>query len=334
MATSLCRRRCRENPGPGQSALNLWLNIPMDIFEDMRTLVTVARSGSLSAAARELSVSVTMVSRRINALEARLGVRLLTRTTRNCSLTEEGERYFRDAQRILDDVAELESSVTEAAVEVAGTVRLTATSGFGRRVLAPLLADFCAGHPRVHLRLSLSDAVQDLSTGRYDLALRLGPLTDSTLIATKLATNRRLVVGSPDYLARAGMPQRPEDLLSHQCIVIQGSSEALKEWTLHGPKGPLHIPVRGAISTENGDVQQELARLGAGLALKSAWDVADDLRAGRLVAVLPDFPCPPADLYAVYPSRHFQPRRVTALVGYLKKALQQREREVVALLPG
>ncbi|GAB7544687.1 LysR family transcriptional regulator [Cupriavidus sp. 8B] len=305
----------------------------MDIFEDMRTLVTVARSGSLSAAARELSVSVPMVSKRINALEARLGVRLLYRTTRRCSLTAEGERYFRDAQRILDDVAEVESSVNAAAVEAAGTVRITATSGFGRRVLAPLLSGFCSEQPKVHLRLSLSDAVQDIGPGRYDVALRLGPLTDSTLVATKLASNRRLVVGSPDYLARAGIPLHPQDLLAHQCIVIQGSSEALLEWTFRGPDGPIHIPVRGAISTENGDVQQELARLGAGLALKSAWDVADDLRAGQLVGVLPDYPCPPADLYAVYASRHFQPRRVTALVSYLKAALQQREAKVLALLP-
>lgn len=305
----------------------------MDTFEDMRTLVAVARSGTLSSAARELGVSVTMVGKRINALEARLGVRLLLRTTRRCSLTAEGERYFRDAQRILDDVTELESSVNAAALEASGTVRVTATSGFGRRVLAPIIAEFCSQHPKTHLRLSLSDAVQDIGSGRHDIALRLGPLTDSTLVATKLASNQRVVVASPDYLARAGLPTQPQDLLAHQCIVIQGSSEALLEWTFRGPDGLIHVPVRGTMSTDNGDVQQELARLGAGLALKSIWDVEDDLRAGRLVGILPDYPCPAADLYAVYASRHFQPRRVTALVEHLRNSLQHLEAKVLALLP-
>ncbi|MFM0047812.1 LysR family transcriptional regulator [Paraburkholderia sediminicola] len=305
----------------------------MDTLEDMRTLVTIARSGSLSAAARDLNVSVAMVSKRVNALEMRLGVRLLNRTTRQCSLTEEGERYFRDCQRILDDVAEVESSVAAAAIAPSGTVRLTSTPSFGRRVLAPLLVAFCADQPKVHVRLSVSDAVQDLGSGRHDVALRLGPLTDSTLVATRLAANRRVIVGSPVYLDRMGVPQRPLDLLQQECIVIQGSSETLLEWTFLGHTGPIHVPVRGTLSTENGDVQQELALQGAGLALKSIWDVADDLRAGRLVAVLQNYPCPPADLYAVYLSRQFQPRRVTALVDYLKGALAAREPDVLAMLP-
>ncbi|MDC7712368.1 LysR family transcriptional regulator [Vogesella indigofera] len=305
----------------------------MDVLQEMRTLVTITQSGNLSAAARELRVSVAMISKRINAMEVRLGVRLLNRTTRSCSLTEEGEHYLRDCQRILDDVAELESSVTAAAVEPIGTIRVTATTSFGRRVFAPLLANFSANQPKLQIRLSLSDAVQELGSGRHDLALRLGPLIDSTLVATKLVSNRRLVVGSPAYLARAGVPQHPQDLLTHQCIVIQGSSEALLEWAFRGPEGLIHVPVRGRLSTDNGDMQHELALLGAGLALKSAWDVADDLRTGRLVAVLPDYPCPPADLYAVHLSRHFQPRRVTALVAYLKEELAAHEADVLALLP-
>lgn len=297
----------------------------MDSLADMRTLVAIARDGSLSAAARELSVSVAMVSKRVTALEARLGVRLLNRTTRRCTLTEEGQRYVRDCQRILDDVSEMESSVAASAVEATGTIRVTATTAFGRRVLAPLLAGFGEAHPKVHVSVSLSDALQDLATGRHDLAVRVGPLTDSTLVATKLARNRRLVVGSPDYLARAGVPIEPRDLLAHRCIVIRGSSEALLEWTFETDGGLVHVPVRGAISTDNGDLQQELAVLGAGLALKSAWDVADDIHAGRLVPVLTNHPCPPADLYAVHLSRHFQARRVTALVTYLKEALTARQ---------
>ena len=298
----------------------------------MQTLVAVARGGSLSAAARELSVSVAMVSKRVNALETRLGIRLLNRTTRSCSLTEEGARYFRDCQRILDDVAELESAMSAAAVVPAGVIRLTATSSFGRRVLAPLLAEFVRSHPQVHIRASLSDAVQDLTGGLYDLALRLGPLTDSSLVATKLASNRRLVVASPAYLSRAGVPRRPMDLLQHQCIVIQGSSEALLEWSFTGPEGAVSVAVKGSVTTDNGDMQHEWALLGAGLVLKSAWDVAEDLQAGRLVAVLHQYPCPPADLYAVYLSRHFQPRRVTVLVEYLRSALAEREKLLTEIL--
>ncbi len=305
----------------------------MDTLQEMRTIVAVARGGSLSAAARELAVSVAMISKRVGAIEARLGVRLLNRTTRRTSLTPEGEQYVRDCRRILDDVAELESSLTASAAKPAGMVRLTATTGFGRRILTPLLADFSRLHPDVHVRLSLSDAVQDLAGGRHDVALRLAPLADSTLVATRLATNRRVVVGSPDYLARAGMPSHPIDLLKHNCIVIQGSSEALLEWTFLGPDGPMPVPIRGSLSTDNGDVQHELALLGAGLALKSIWDIADDVRSGRLVAVLPDYPCPPADIHAVYLSRHFLPRRVTTLVSWLRDALASREEAVLAQLP-
>lgn len=297
----------------------------MDSLADMRTLVAIARDGSLSAAARDLSVSVAMVSKRVTSLETRLGVRLLNRTTRQCTLTAEGERYVRDCQRILDDVSEMEASIAASAADASGTIRITATTAFGRRVLAPLLAKFSDENPKVHVSLSLSDALQDLATGRHDLAVRVGPLTDSTLVATRLARNRRLVVGSPDYLARAGVPVEPRDLLAHRCIVIRGSSDSLLEWTFEGGDGVIHVPVRGAISTDNGDLQQELALLGAGLVLKSAWDVADDIRAGRLVPVLTNHPCPPADLFAVHLSRHFQPRRVTALVAYLKQALAERQ---------
>lgn len=305
----------------------------MPVLLELRTLLAVASAGSLSRAARELEVSVAMVSKRMDALETRLGVRLLIRTPRRTGLTQDGERYVRDCRRILDDLQEADAAVSQSAAEPAGLVRVSAAPGFARRVLAPLLAEFAERYPKVQVRLSLSDALADLGSGRHDLAIRVGPLPDSGLISLPLVRNRRLVVAAPAYLARHGRPRTPGDLLAHDCIVIRGSSEALLEWRFLGPEGAIDVPIRGRLSTDNGDLQHELALAGAGLSLKSLWDVADDLAHGRLEALLPDHPCPPADIQAVYLDRHFQPARVRALAAFLRERLAARESAVLALLP-
>lgn len=305
----------------------------MDALQEMRTLLTVARAGSLSAAARDMQLSVAMVSKRMDALEQRLGVRLLLRTTRHCSLTPEGLLYVQDCRRILDDLQEAEAAISREVHTVQGVVRVTATFGFGRRVLAPLLAQFAQGHPEVQVQLGLSDALSDVQGGHYDVAIRLAPLPDSRLVSQRLVRNRRLVVAAPSYLAQHGIPVHPQALLQHNCIVLQGSSDALLSWQFQMPKGTtLDIPVRGNLVTDNGDIQRSWALLGVGLSLKSVWDVADDLQSGRLQAVLSDYPCPDADIYAVYRERHFQPARVQHLVSWLREQLQSREADVLALL--
>ncbi|HJU70787.1 MAG TPA: LysR family transcriptional regulator [Paucimonas sp.] len=300
---------------------------------EIRTLLAVASAGSLSRAAREMEVSVAMVSKRMDALESRLGVRLLIRTPRCTGLTLEGERYVLDCRRILDDLQEADSAVSQCTTELAGLVRVSAGPGFGRRILTPLLVEFGNIHPRVHVQLCLSDALVDLGSGRHDLAIRVGPLQDSGLISLPLVRNRRLVVGAPAYLASHGRPQTPRELLAHNCIVLRGSSEALLEWRFVGSEGTIDVPIRGRLSVDNGDMQHELALAGAGLTLKSVWDVADDLAHGRLEALLPDYPCPSSDIQIVYLDRHFQPARVRALAAFLRDRLVTRESEVLALLP-
>jgi DNA-binding transcriptional LysR family regulator len=304
----------------------------MDALLEMRTLLAVSVAGSLSKAAREMEVSVAMVSKRMDALEARLGVRLLIRTPRRTGLTLDGERYVRDCRRILDDLQEADAAVSLNAAEPAGLVRVSAPSGFGRRVLAPLLVEFGDLHPRVSVQLRLSDALVDLGDGRFDVAIRVGSLPDSGLFSQRLAYSRRVLVGAPAYLAVHGRPRTPQDLLVHNCIVILGSSEALLEWRFLGPEGVVDVPIRGRVATDSGDVQHELVLAGAGLTLKSVWDVADDLASGRLERLLPDYPCPPADIHAVYLDRHFQPGRVRALAGFLSEKLSAQESAVLALL--
>lgn len=304
----------------------------MNPWLEMRTLLAVAAGGSLSKAARELAVSVAMVSKRMDALEARLGVRLLIRTPRRTGLTVDGERYVRDCRRILDDLQEADAAVARSVAEPSGLVRVSATSGFGRRILAPLLVEFSRLYPQVEVHLTLSDALVDLRSGRFDVAIRVGPLQDSSLISQRLVGNRRVLVGAPSYLAQHGRPREPADLLAHNCIVILGSSEALLEWRFIGPQGSIDVPIRGQLSTDNGDVQHELALAGAGLTLKSVWDVADDLSSGRLEILLPDYPCLAADIHAVYLDRHFQPARVRALATFLRAQLAARESAVQAWL--
>lgn len=297
----------------------------MDPFLQMNTLLAVARQGSLTHAARELEVTIAMVSKRINALEKRLGVRLLVRTTRNTYLTPEGERYAADCRRILDDLQETETALATTTTVPEGLVRVSTTTGFGRRILTPLLVSFGQQYPKVHIQLGLADALVDVNAGGFDLAIRFGPLADSQLTSIRLARNQRVLVASPSYLNIYGRPVLPSDLLKHNCIVLKESSQALLSWKFVGKKGLIEIPVRGNISTDSGDLQHELALVGAGVSMKSIWDVAQDLVDQRLEIVLPEYACLPADIYAVFLHRHFQPARVRVFVNFIKKALAELE---------
>ena len=297
----------------------------------MNTLLVIARQGSLTRAARELDITIAMVSKRINALEKRLGIRLLVRTTRNTYLTPEGERYASDCRRILDDLQGTETALVTTATVPEGLVRVSTTTGFGRRILTPLLVLFGQQYPRVHIQLRLTDALVDVSAGGFDLAIRFGPLVDSQLTSLRLARNQRVLVASPNYLNTYGRPLFPLDLLKHNCIVLRESSEALLSWQLLGKSGLIEIPVRGNISTDSGDVQHELALAGAGVSLKSIWDVAQDLADQRLEIVLPEYACPPADIYAVSSYRH-QPARIRVFVNFIKEALAQLELSTLVAL--
>lgn len=289
----------------------------MDIFKQIEAFVQVATRGGLSAAADGLGVTPAMVGRRLDALEARLGVKLMQRTTRRMSLTFEGQAFLEDCQRILHELANAEASVSLGGVKASGHIRMTAPAGFGRRHVAPLLRSFLATHAEVTVNLDLADRLVDLVNESIDCAIRVGELSDSNLVSIRLAENRRLVVASPAYLARRGQPQTPDDLARHNCLSL-GEQRGWLFADRERPESSFTLKVAGNFECNDGAVLHEWALAGEGLAWRSLWEVGEDLAAGRLVPVLEDWATPPLGIYAVFPQRRYLPLRVRLLIDFLK----------------
>ena len=289
----------------------------MDHFKQITTFAAVATKGSLSAAAREEGVAPAVISRRLDALEERLGVKLLLRTTRTLNLTYEGSAFLEDCQRILNDLSNAEASVSLGGIKASGHLRVSAPGGFGRQHVAPLVHDFVREHPEVTVSLDLSDRVVDLLNENMDCAVRIGVLPDSSLVGVKLADNQRLVVATPTYLQRHGRPQHPSDLANHNCLNLV-SSGAPSGWlfTIQGEATP--IRVSGSLACNDGSSILDWALNDAGLAWRSRWEVQQHLRSGKLVTVLDDFIAPPNAIYAVFPQRKHLPLRVRLWIDVLK----------------
>lgn len=282
----------------------------------METFVAVVNLGSLSAAARQEGVVAAMIGRRLDALEERLGVKLLVRTTRSVTLTQEGTAFFEDCQRILAELAEAEAAVASGSGRARGHLRLSAPAGFGRRHVAPHIASFQQAQPDLRVTLDLSDRLVDLARDRIDCAIRISDLADSSLVAVRLAENRRVVVASPAYLARHGIPRTLEDLAGHNCLSL-GESQS-RGWTFKVDGELLNLRVRGVLECNDGAVLHDWALAGLGLAWRSLWEVKDDLSDGRLVTVLERFSSPDYPVYAVVPQRRFLPGRVRLFIDHLK----------------
>ncbi len=291
---------------------------PMGLFQ------LVAGKGSLSAAARELGISTSAVSKRLARLEQHLGVRLLNRTTRRLSLTDEGELYLKGAARILADIGELERRVGNRRVTPQGLIRVNATFGFGRRHVAPALLEFVRLYAEVQVQLDLSDRPMKLVEDGYDIGIRVGAPGDSALVARKLAGNHRVVCGSPSYLAARGRPKAPRDLAAHDCLVLRqdGADYALWRFTRDGRTET--VRVYGSLASNDGEVVRDWAVAGHGLALRSWWDVADLVWRGKLVTVLDAYRTPEANVYAVYPIPRHLPAKVRLLVDFLSEFLGAR----------
>ncbi len=290
----------------------------MDRFTQIETFVAVATRGSFTAAAALEDVAPAVIGRRIDALEARLGVRLMHRTTRKLTLTPEGQNYLEDCQRILAELAGAESLVSAGGAQASGHLRLTAPAGFGRRHVAPLLPGFLAAHPQLRVSLNLADRVIDLVHEGYDCAVRVGDLPDSSLVSQRLADNRRLVVAAPSYLARAGTPQHPRELLQHECLMLSSDASQTRGWAFR-IDGQMHYHRQGGrLDCSDGQVLHEWCLQGLGLAWRSSWEVAGDCQAGRLVSVLDAFAAPPNGIYAVTPERSLQPLRVRLWIEHLR----------------
>ncbi len=287
----------------------------MDQLKQIESFVSVATRGSLSAAAREAGVTPAVIGRRLDALEARLGVKLLLRTTRRITLTFEGSAFLEDCQRILNDLANAEASVSLGGIKPSGHLRLTAPAGFGRRHVAPVVMRFLQDNPEVSCTLELSDRMVDLLNEGFDCAIRIGELPDSSLVSVRLAENRRVVVASRDYLARHGIPQRPQDLLGHNCLCLAQQ----RGWQFSGEDGaPLLLRVAGNLECNDGAVLRDWTLAGLGLAWRSLWEVGEDLRSGRLVQVLEKWAAAPLGIYAVYPQRRHLALRVRLLLDYFR----------------
>ncbi len=257
----------------------------MDKLLALQTFAVVADTGGFSKAARQLGTATSSVTRLMDALEASLGVTLLTRTTRHVTLTDAGATYLEQVGALLSQLVEADESVADAGGEPVGTLRVSVPVTYARIVLGPHLSAFLDAYPRVSLDLAVSDAYLDLATDRIDVAVRIGMLADSSLIARELAPNYRVLCASPAYLAEHGMPAQPADLCAHRCIVL--GEQPRVEWRFDEPH-PAAVEVSAAFLTNDGGAARTLALEGAGIALKSIWDVGPDLAAGRLRRVLPE----------------------------------------------
>jgi len=284
---------------------------------DLGFFTLLARQPSLAAAAQALGVTPPAVSRRLAALEKRLGVRLLNRTTRRLSLTPEGERYLEDGEQILRDIENLERSLAASRETPRGLLRLNATFGFGRRHLAPLVSAFAKSWPDVEIMLQLTDRPLDLTEHAMDIGIRFGAPPDARILARKIASNRRLLCAAPAYLAQHGHPAQPRDLLNHACIVIRENNAAFNNWQLTDGKQQTMVKVRGPLSTNHGEIAVDWALAGHGIVLRSEWDVAAYLRAGQLVRVLDPWIGNSADIHAIYPQRHHLSATVRVFLDFL-----------------
>lgn len=289
----------------------------MDSTSELAFFSLLVKAGSLSAAARELDVTPPAVTRRLAQLEQRLGVRLMNRTTRRISLTNEGEVYLEHARRILADIEEVEQLVSSSRAAPKGLLRINATFGFGRRYIAPLVSAFCQRYPDVEVQLQLTDRPVNLAEEAYDVGIWFGEPPDARVIARKIAGNRRLICAAPAYLNQFGRPQTPDDLTRHNCIVLRQDDTAYGIWRFTRGRKTETVKVRGSLSSNDGEAALSWALAGHGIIMRSEWDVAKYLRSGRLELLLEEYALPSGDLYAVYPARNNLSAKVKAFVDFL-----------------
>lgn len=289
---------------------------------DLRVFLAVVRKGSFSGAAEELGMSPAFVSKRVGILEEGLGVRLFERSTRRVVITDEGEQVYGRAQRILEQLDDMVDELSERHSEPAGRLRICSSFGFGRNVVAPVIARLAAAHPKLQIRFEVFDRLVDTVEEGFDLDVRIGDAIPPQLVARKLMDNHRILCASPAYIGRHGMPKTLKELAGHQCLAIKERDHPLGSWRLHGKGGEETVRVSGALSTNHGEIALRWAVEGAGIVLRSLWDAQGYLTDGRLVQVLPEY-TQPASVWAVYPQRLSGSGRVRVCVEYLRRHLAQ-----------
>jgi DNA-binding transcriptional LysR family regulator len=293
----------------------------MDRFEQLSAFVEVARWQSFAQAARHLDRHVSAVSRAVAALESRLGVRLLQRTTRRVALSEAGRDYFKRCEALLAEFDGADAEVRELGASLHGNLRVSAATGSGQVYLAPIVAQFLAAHPLLTLDLQLSNRFVDLVEEGYDLALRVGALADSRLVAQRLAPSRRLLVAGEAYLDRRAAPRAPQQLREHACLVLDIGAHP-QRWELERARTTAAIDVSGPLRSNNSFVLVSACKSGLGISLLPEFVVAGELRRGELRRVLPGWASPEQAMYALYPSARFVPAKVRAFVDFVAARLR------------
>ncbi|MBT3143879.1 MULTISPECIES: LysR family transcriptional regulator [Roseobacteraceae] len=293
------------------------------LIDNIRLFLTITEKGSLVAAGREAGLSATTVSERLAALEAHYGVVLFNRTTRSLSLTDEGRTLLNGAKLVLGEIEDLETRIRHGAETLSGPIKVSAPIDIGRSFVSRVISTFTADHPAISIELQLSDGYVDIVGQGFDLALRFGTVTDSTLRTRNLGQFRRIVCAAPSYIARHGTPQTPADLAHHNCLIMRFGTTMDNVWRFGSGKKPLTVTVRGNKIVNDGSLVRQWALEGHGIILKSELDVADDLKVGRLVALLEGYASPPNPLQIMFPPGRAQPRRVRALSEALSSAMAE-----------
>ncbi len=291
----------------------------MDRLKQMEAFVGAVDSGSLAAAARAIGITPAMLGRRVDALERRLGVKLLHRSTRQLVITEEGAVFVEHCKRMLAEIDVAEELIRSGRHTAVGHLRVTAPAGFGRKHVAPHAPAFIAAHPQVQVSFNLSDRVVDLVREGFDLGVRIGSNLDEDLVAIRLASNRRVVCASPRYLRRHGTPRALEDLARHQCLVITPSAGKAVSWSFLQRDKAVQVRVQGKLDCNDGELLHRWACEGLGLAWRSTWEIQGEIARGELVTVLDEFALPDYDIRAVLPRQFHVPARVRFFVDHLKQ---------------
>ncbi|GGA75564.1 LysR family transcriptional regulator [Neiella marina] len=290
-------------------------------IDHLKLFVRVASTNNISAAGAELGLSPAVASSHIGKLEENLGVRLIHRTTRRVSLTEEGKAFYPHAQEVLAGVEAAKAAVGAGKLTPQGNLRITAPASFGRMHLVPALAGFLERYPDLTVELRMSDTIVDLIEGGFDVAIRNAELKDSTLIARKLASDRRILTASPSYIETHGEPKTPQDLNHHRCINLLG----LETWSFDSGQGVIQVKTNGSFKTDNGEAVRDACAAGLGITVNSTWSAYRHLQRGELVQVLSDYPLlSDTALWAVYPSSRLVAPKVRAFVDYFAECFGEK----------
>lgn len=299
----------------------------MDVMHSMAVFRRVVEAKNFSAVARETNMSQSTVSKHIAALEERLGTKLLNRSTRSLKLTEAGKEYYHHCIRILNDFQEAEASVGKGKIKPTGNLRITTSAAFGRTFILPNLGEFLARYPEINVDLLFNDDYMDLVKEGIDLAIRIGPLADSNLIARKIGSGPRVVVAGGDYLVKHGRPKKPADLVKHDCL-LYSLQKSPDRWYFNSlQEGEESVRVSGRLKASSPDAICEATLNGLGISVLCEWYARQHIRSGKLKMILQDYKPTAYDIHAVYPERKFVPQKVKRMIEFLAEILDESDRK-------